>query len=82
MASSSAIEYYDYSGTKKTVATTVLGSADFIMYYSEVLSCVDNLNALRIVDGVDFVGAMAQTEVNTGLRVTNGACVRVRKHAS
>lgn len=82
LASSSAIEYYDYSGTKKTVATTVLGAADFIMYYSEVLSCVDNLNALRIVDGIDFIGSLAQTEVNTGYRVTNGACVRVRKHAA
>lgn len=81
LASSSAIEYYDYSGNKKAVASTALATADFIMYYSEVLSCVDNLNALRIVDGVDFVGALAQTEVNTGYRVTNGACVRVRKHA-
>lgn len=82
LASSAAIEYYDYSGTKKTVESTALATVDFIMYYSEAFSVVDNLNALRIVDGVDFVGAMAQTEVNTGYRVTNGACVRVRKHSA
>lgn len=82
LASSAAIGYYDYTGTKKTVANTALATVDFIMYYSEVLSVVDNLNALRIVDGIDFIGSLAQTEVNTGMRVTNGACVRVRKHAA
>ena len=82
-ASSAALEYYDYSGTKKTVATATLGTVDIIMYYSEALSVVDNLNAMRLLDNVaDFVGTLAQVEVNTGFRLTNAALARVRKHAA
>lgn len=82
LASGSAIEYNDYTGAKKTVTAATLGLVDFIMYYSETLSVIDNLNALRIIDAIDFVGSLAQTEVNTGMRVTNSALVRVRKHAA
>ncbi len=82
LASANAIEYYDYAGTKKSVTTATLGAVDFVMYYSEALSVVDNLNALRIVESPDFIGSLAQSEVNTGYRVTNSALVRVKKHAS
>lgn len=82
LASGSAIEYNDYTGAKKTVAASVLGAVDFIMFYSEAFSVIDNLNALRIVDAIDFVGSYAQADVNVGFRVTNPALVRVRKHTA
>lgn len=83
LASSAALEYYDYTGTKKTVATAALGTVDFVMYYSEALSVVDNLNAMRLLDNVpDFVGTLAQVEVNTGFRLTNSALARVKKHSA
>ena len=83
LASANAVSYYDYSGTQKTVTSATLGAVDFIMYYSEAFSVVDNLNAMRLLDNVpDFIGSLAQAEVNTGYRVTNPALVRVRKHAT
>ncbi len=83
LASSAGVEYYDYTGAKKSVTAATLGTVDFIMYYSEALSVVDNLNAMRLLDNVpDFVGTLAQVEVNTGFRLTNSALARVRKHAS
>ena len=83
LASSAALEYYDYSGAKKTVATSALGLVDFVMFYSEAFSVVDNLNAMRMLDNVaDFVGTLAQVETNTGFRVTNSALVRVKKHTA
>ena len=84
LASSSAITYFDYAGgTAKSVTAATLGTVDFIMYYSEALSVVDNLNAMRLLDNVaDFVGTLAQVEVNTGFRLTNAALARVRKHAA
>lgn len=82
LASTAAIKYNDYSGASKTVATADLEDVDFVMYYSEALSVVDNLNAMRMLDNVaDFVGTLGQVEVNTGLRVTNGDLVYVKKHA-
>ena len=77
-----AIEYFDYSGTKKTVTASQLEEVAFIMYYSEALSVVDNLNSMRVLDAVaDFTGSLAQVEVNTGMRVTNPDLVLVQKHA-
>ena len=83
LASSASVEYYDYSGAKKTVTSANLGLVDFIMYYSEALSVVDNLNAMRMLDNVpDFIGTLAQVEVNSGYRVTNSNLVRVKKHTA
>lgn len=81
LASANAVSYYDYTGNQKTVNTATLGGVDFIMYYSEAFSVVDNLNALRVVESPEFIGSLAQSEVNTGYRVTNPALVRVRTHA-
>lgn len=80
-------EYYDHTGAKKTVAlekaatSAADGSAvDFILYNSEVLSIVDNLESYRIVDSENFTGSKAQAELNTGMTVTTGTLVRVRTH--
>lgn len=82
LASSSAVEYYDSTGTKKSVTAAVLGTIDFVMYYSEALAVIDNLNALRIVESPDFIGSLAQSEVNSGFKLVNPALARVKKHAS
>ena len=80
-------KYYDSTGTLKTVAlhkaptTSVDGSAvDFILYNSETLSIIDNLESFRIVDSENFTGSKAQAELNTGMKVTTPALARVRTH--
>lgn len=80
-------KYYDSTGTLKTVAlhkaatTAADGSAvDFILYNSETLSIVDNLESYRIVDSENFTGSKAQAELNTGMKVTTPALARVRTH--
>ena len=76
----SASKYYDSTGTLKTVAQTDLADVDFIMYNPEAFSVIDNLNVMRTIDGgKDFLGVLAQEEVNTGFKVTNSALVRVRR---
>ena len=76
----SASKYYDSTGTLKTVAQTDLADVDFIMYNPEAFSVIDNLNVMRVIDGgKDFLGVLAQEEVNTGFKVTNPALVRVRR---
>lgn len=80
-------KYYDSTGTLKTVAlhkaatTAADGSAvDFILYNSEALSIVDNLESYRIVDSENFTGSKAQAELNTGMKVTTAELARVRTH--
>lgn len=80
-------KYYDSTGTLKTVAlykaatSSADGSAvDFILYNSEALSIVDNLESYRIVDSENFTGSKAQVELNTGMKVTTPALARVRTH--
>jgi hypothetical protein len=83
LANASGAFYYDYSGTKKTVAASKMGAVDFIMYYSEALSIVDNLSKYKMEDGgVIFNGVAAQVEVNTGFRLTNSALARVKSHTA
>lgn len=76
--SATSAEYYDYSGTQRTVSD--LGDVDFIMYNSDALAVVDNLEGYRFKDAIDFMGVYAQVDVNTGYRVINSALVRVKKH--
>lgn len=80
-------KYYDSTGTLKTVAlnkaatSAADGSAvDFILYNSETLSIVDNLESYRIVDSENFTGSKTQAELNTGMKVTTPALARVRTH--
>ena len=80
-------KYYDSTGALKTVAlykaatSSNDGSAvDFILYNSETLSIVDNLESYRIVDSENFTGSKAQAELNTGMKVTTPALARVRTH--
>lgn len=78
LAHGAGATYYDYSGTLRTVD---FDGVDFIMYYSEALSVVDNLSKYKMEDGgILFNGVAAQVEVNTGFRVTNSALARVKSH--
>ena len=71
--------YNDHAGAKKTATFTAV---DFVMYDYDALSVVSNLEAFRLVDGgKDFIGVLAQGEMNTGYRVTNADRVLVRKHS-
>jgi hypothetical protein len=81
LAHGGAVKYYDYAGNTKTITADTLNSVDFIMYYSEALSVVDNLSKYKMEDGgILFNGVAAQVEVNTGFRVTNSALARVKSH--
>ena len=75
-------KYYDSTGTLKTVALSKTTPVDFILYNSEALSIVDNLESYRIVDSENFTGSKAQAELNTGMKVTTPALVRVRTHTA
>ena len=75
-------KYYDSTGTLKTVALSKTTPVDFILYNSEALSIVDNLESYRIVDSENFTGSKAQVELNTGMKVTTPALVRVRTHTA
>lgn len=73
-------KYYNSAGTLKTTAKTDLADVNFIMYNPEAFSVVDNLNVFRMMDGgKDFLGVLAQGELNTGFKVTNPDLVRVRR---
>jgi len=83
----SEAKYYDSTGALKTVALAKAATAsadgsavDFILYNSETLSIVDNLESYRIVDSENFTGSKAQAELNTGMKVTTPALARVRTH--
>lgn len=75
-------KYYDSTGTLKTVSLAKTTPVDFILYNSEALSIVDNLESYRIVDSENFTGSKAQAEINTGMKVTTPALVRVRVHTA
>lgn len=71
-----AAKYYDYTGT---IQTKDLSKIDFIMYDWRAFSVVDNLEEIRLVDSENFVGSLAQVEINTGYRVTTKGKVIIKK---
>lgn len=72
-------KYYDHTGALKTVS---FANVDFIMYYHEAFSTVTNFETARVVDTDEFVGSKAQTEMNSGFRVTNKDLAFVHKHTA
>lgn len=83
LATGVAEAYYDYTGASKSVTAANLGLVDFIIYNSEALCVLDNLEMYRLINEPSrFNGVLAQAEVNTGFRVANSALVRVKKHAA
>lgn len=80
-ANKSAVKYYDFSGTLKTVAASDLAAVDFIMYDHNAFGCGDNFTMARLKDSERFAGTLAQTEDNAAFRVLEPTAVRIRKHA-
>lgn len=72
-------KYYDHTTTLKTVS---FENVDFVMYNHNTLSGVTNFEAARLKDAEGFVGTLAQTEMNSGFRVTNSALACVHKHTA
>ena len=80
LANGESIDYYDFSGTKKNVATATLGKVDFIMYDHNTLGAGDNFNMVRLRDSERFSGTLAQVEDNVGMKILEKTVVRVRSH--
>lgn len=72
-------EYYNSAGTKVTADLT---KVEMIVGDFNAFSLVDNLEVMRIVDSEMFAGSKAQVEINSGLKVTQPACIVVKKLAS
>lgn len=71
-----AAKYYDHAGKLNTVD---LREIEYIMYDYSALSIVDNLEAIRLKDSENFIGTLAQVEINSGYRVTTSEKVAVKK---
>lgn len=69
-------KYYDHTGTLQSVS---LDNVELIMYDRRAFHIVTNLEVMRIVDSENFVGSLAQNEINVGYRVSNADCVCVKK---
>lgn len=69
-------KYIDASGTTQTVDLT---DVEMIVGYSEAMSIVSNLNAMRMHDSENFIGSLAQVEMNMGFKVTSPAQIVVKK---
>lgn len=74
-----AAKYFDFAGTMQTED---LSKIDFIMYDYRALSIVDNLEEIRVIDSENFVGSLAQVEINTGYRVTTKEKVAIKKRTA
>lgn len=72
-------KYYDYAGNLVEVD---LSNVDMIMGDNEAFSIVTNLEAMRLVDTTDFVGSLAQVELNAGFRVSNAERIIVKTNTS
>jgi len=73
-----SFKYNNASGVAQTVDTA---SVDFIMYDHMTFSIIDKLVMLRTIDNPNAAGSLVQEEIDTGFKVTNAACVVVKKNA-
>lgn len=74
-----SVTYYNYAGT---LVTYDLSKVDIIMGDYQAFSVLNNFEAYRIMDAIDFAGSLAQVEFNTAYRVTNSARVITKFNAS
>lgn len=73
-----SFKYNDASGVAHIVDTS---KVELIMYDHMAFSIIDKLVMLRTIDNPNAAGALVQEEVDTGFKVTNTACVIVKKNA-
>lgn len=72
-----SFKYRNASGVAQTVDTS---EVELIMYDHMAYSIIDKLVMLRTIDNPNAAGALVQEEVDTGFKVTNPACVIVKKN--
>lgn len=73
-----SFKYNNASGVAQTVDTSTI---ELIMYDHMAFSIIDKLVMLRTIDNPNAAGALVQEEVDSGFKVTNAACVVVKKNA-
>ena len=73
-----SFKYNDASGVARTVDTS---GVDIIMFDHLAFSIIDKLVMLRVIDNPNAAGSLVQMELDCGAKVTNPACVVVKKNA-
>ena len=73
-----SFKYRNASGVSQTADTS---KVELIMYDHMAYSIIDKLVMLRTIDNPNAAGALVQEEIDTGFKVTNPACVTVKKNA-
>lgn len=71
-----SFKYNNASGVAQVVDTS---NIELIMYDHMAFSIIDKLVMLRTIDNPNAAGALVQVEVDSGFKVTNPACVLVKK---
>lgn len=74
-----SFKYNNASGVAQTVDTSDI---ELIMYDHMAYSIIDKLVMLRTIDNPNAAGSLVQEEVDSGFKVTNAACVSVKKKLS
>lgn len=72
-----SLTFLNESGLEQQVDTA---NIDYVLYDYKAYSIIDKLTMLRVIDSEEFAGSKIQEEIDTGFKVTNPACVLVRKH--
>lgn len=73
-----SFKYNNASGVAQTVDTS---NIELIMYDHMAFSIIDKLVMLRTIDNPNAAGSLVQEEIDSGFKVTNPACVAVKKNA-
>lgn len=73
-----SFKYNNAEGVVKEVDTSTI---ELIMYDHMAFSIIDKLVMLRTIDNPNAAGSLVQEEVDSGFKVTNAACVVVKKNA-
>ena len=73
-----SFKYNNASGVAQTVDTS---NIELIMYDHMAFSIIDKLVMLRTIDNPNAAGSLVQEEVDSGFKVTNPACVAVKKNS-
>lgn len=70
---------FKYRNSEGLVQPIDTSKVELIMYDHMAYSIIDKLVMLRTIDNPNAAGALVQEEIDTGFKVTNPACVVVKK---
>lgn len=73
-----SFKYKNAEGVAQTVDTS---NVELIMFDHMAFSIIDELAMLRVIDNPSAAGSLVQEELDSGFKVTNAACVVVKKNA-